>query len=87
EWQHLKIEIAKRYVAGHAEKPKMEAHIEALQSKANTLEKYLSAQSALFADNYNSKKITWRQVQASLKPGEAEIEIIRIKFNQKNDSI
>jgi CHAT domain-containing protein/Tfp pilus assembly protein PilF len=87
EWQHIKSELTKLYAFELSEKSRVEESIEIFQTKANTLEKYLSSQSELFADHHDNKKISWHQVKAKLKPGEAAIEIVRLRLNQKNDSI
>jgi CHAT domain-containing protein len=87
EWQHIKEALAKLYTLNLEEKSRQRESIEALKQKANTLEKYLSSQSELFASNYEKQNATWQQVKSALKPGEAAIEMIRLKLNQKNDSV
>jgi CHAT domain-containing protein len=61
--------------------------IDDLRKRANDLSKAVSAQSELFANEYDNAGITWRQVKSALKPGEASIEIVRLRLNLRNDSI
>ncbi len=86
EWQHVKEALAKLYTLDLEEKVKQQQNIESLQRKANDLEKDLSAKSELFSNHYDKKNITWQNVMSALKPGEAAIEMIRLKVN-KRDSI
>lgn len=85
EWQHVKEELYRLYTRDtkDGEAP----NILALQLKANQLEKDLSAGSELFASEYEKRKFTWHEVQSALRPGEAAVEMIRLKLNQKNDSV
>ena len=53
--------------------------IEKEESETNELEKTLSKKSAVFASAQNENKYTWESIKAGLKPGEAAVEIIRIR--------
>lgn len=49
-----------------------------MEEKVNGLEKELARKVAGFGDD--SRQVTWKDVQASLKPGEAAIEFVRYRF-------
>ena len=59
--------------------------IDSLNTAANALEKELSESSSVFATNFASQDITWQDIKAQLKPGEAAIEIVRFRdFDPEN---
>jgi CHAT domain-containing protein/Tfp pilus assembly protein PilF len=84
-WLQTKEQLAYLFSLSAEERVGRKNDVEALQQKANTLEKELSARSELFASTKSA--MHWREVQAALKPGEAIIEIIRLGLNLKNDSV
>ncbi|HOY96896.1 MAG TPA: CHAT domain-containing protein, partial [Catalimonadaceae bacterium] len=55
------------------------AGIDSIQAKTEQLEKELSLRSENFARLADKKIINWKDVQKALKPGDAAIEIIRVK--------
>ena len=50
-----------------------------VEKEIEDLEKQLNKKSTLFAKGFEQKKYTWQDVQKTLKPGEAAIEIIRYR--------
>lgn len=50
-----------------------------VEKEIEQLEKELNKKSNLFAKGFEQKKYTWQDVQKTLKPGEAAIEIIRYR--------
>lgn len=63
------------------------SEVEMLEKKANVLEKELSTASQLFSSLTENSSANWRSIQAALRPGEAVIEMIRLRLNLKNDSV
>lgn len=54
-----------------------------LEDKANNLEKELTRISSAFKKNQETQEIKWKDIQQSLKPGEAAIEFADFKFFDK----
>jgi CHAT domain-containing protein len=55
------------------------AGLDSLQAKTEKMEKELSLRSENFAKLADKKLINWKDVQKALKPGEAAVEIVRVK--------
>lgn len=53
--------------------------INALENEATNLEKSISLKSEYFKQSYEMKKVTWRTIQAVLKPDEAAVEVVRFR--------
>lgn len=87
EWQRTKEHLSKLYTLPAGERARQEQNIQTLQLQSNELEKYLASKSELFASEYERKKISWEDVKGVLAPGEAAVEMIRLRLNQKNDSV
>jgi CHAT domain-containing protein/tetratricopeptide (TPR) repeat protein len=71
-WQALKEQIAKLYSHNQSS-----TQLDSLLALADASEKELSKKSADFARQYIRKKYSWSDVQKTLKPGEAAIEVVR----------
>ncbi len=85
EWQALKKQLADYY---NYSKSKLQAegiNLQQVEAMVNNREKELSAQSAEFAQVFNQQQITWQQVKDQLQPGQAAIELVRIKRNTNNN--
>ena len=80
--QNTKEQLAYLYSLTLAERESQAGVIADLKSKANDLEKWLSVQSQDFASSFNLVKIDWQKIQSQLKPGEAAMEIMRVKLPQ-----
>ena len=87
EWLALKENIVRYYNYSQAEREKSTIDLASLESKANDLEKQLSAESDAFRSQFEKETITWKEVQNALKQNEAAVEIIRIKKKYEKDSI
>ncbi len=90
EWQNQREHLAYVYTLSQKEKQKRGIDQAALEEKANRLEKELSQKSEFFAQTTDTVHYTsWRDVQKTLQPGEAAIEIIRNHYlsREKKDSI
>jgi CHAT domain-containing protein len=84
-WRAKRNYLAKVYQMPPEEKVKRNINVEQLENEANTLEKQLSAQSELFAKANEKKRYSWQDVQKTLKPKEAAVEIVRFRLhNTKN---
>jgi CHAT domain-containing protein/lipopolysaccharide biosynthesis regulator YciM len=71
-WQALKEQIAKLY--SHNQSPRQ---LDSLLVIADEKEKELAKNSGEFARQFIRKKYSWKEVQKTLKPGEAAIEVVR----------
>lgn len=85
EWQKVREQIANLYNLGDAALNRKGINVQALEAKANSLERELSAKAEGFRGAYNPSLPTWRDVQKRLKPGEAAIEMIRLRT--RKDSV
>ncbi len=82
-WQNLKIELGKLYSSGQVG----EKRVSELESQTDDLEKKLSLGSSTFKSSLDEKEVTWKKIQNVLKPGEAAIELIRLRAIGKKDSL
>nr|WKN34157.1 tetratricopeptide repeat protein [Tunicatimonas sp. TK19036] len=78
QWLTTKEQLAQLYTLSQQERGEQDADISSLEAKANQLEKDLSRRSETFATTVDIKRVTWQQVQKTLHPGEAAVEIIRV---------
>jgi CHAT domain-containing protein/tetratricopeptide (TPR) repeat protein len=74
QWQSQKEQLAKLY-SQNSPIGKMDS----LQQAADLLEKDLTRKSSTFASQFIRKKITWQEIQKTLKQNEAAVEVIRYK--------
>lgn len=86
-WNNLKKQLVKYYNYSREQLTREGIDIHQLEDKANTMEKELSSSSALFADQFDQRKNTWKDVQMSLSDRQAAFEIIRLERNGAEDSI
>ncbi len=81
-WIGQKEQLAQLYSASELDVDIRNSRIDSLREEANNLEKELSGLSTEFANTFASQNVTWRDVKAKLKPGEAAVEVIRFRdFN------
>lgn len=78
-WITQKEQLAKLFSAGNLPVDVRNKRIDSLVQLSDNLEKELSASSAAFASTISKKSVKWQQVQKTLKPGEAAVEIIRFR--------
>lgn len=78
-WENAKAKLSALYFQSGSE-----GAIAGLTAEIERLEKKLNQQSGLFEDVENPP--TWQRVKATLKPGEAAVELIRVKALGRNDS-
>ncbi len=86
QWQLTKEELVRYYSFTIEERARLKIDLSKTEEKANDLEKKLSARSSQF-NSHGKKKISWKDVQTSLKNNETAIEIIRIKKKFVVDSV
>jgi len=79
QWLALKDQLGKLYSIGQSDQE--------LESKANDVEKALSRMSNLFKRGNEERAVNWKKIQSYLKPGEAAVELIRVKASGRSDSI
>ncbi|OJJ16306.1 hypothetical protein BKI52_33990 [marine bacterium AO1-C] len=79
QWQKIREQISNLYNLGQAELTRKGIKVKDLENKANQLERELSTKAEGFKGAYNPSLPTWKDVQKRLKPGEAAIEMIRLK--------
>ncbi|WP_375578776.1 CHAT domain-containing tetratricopeptide repeat protein [Marivirga tractuosa] len=78
-WIGTKELISQLYSMSEEELQQQDLKLDSLISESNELEKELSRSSAEFAEAYEARNYTWKDVQAQLKEGEAAIEMIRFR--------
>ncbi|MBC8110263.1 MAG: tetratricopeptide repeat protein, partial [Verrucomicrobia bacterium] len=78
-WQAKRQYLAKVYQMTLNEKQKAGINVAQLEDEANNSEKQLSAQSEAFAQANDKKRYSWQDIQKTLKPKEAAIEIVRFR--------
>lgn len=78
-WISQKEQLAKLFSATDMDITKRNKKIDSLTATSNKLEEELSKSSDVFGKNFANKKLTWRDVQKTLKPGEAAVEIVRYR--------
>jgi CHAT domain-containing protein len=74
EWEDKKYQYANDARQQDADR----AHLAKLALEIETLEKWLRANSPQFKREFAVEKKTWKDIQRSLKPNEAAVEIVRL---------
>jgi CHAT domain-containing protein/membrane-bound inhibitor of C-type lysozyme len=87
KWLAVKQEMVRYYNYTQAEREQQNINLASLEALANDLEKKLAEKSDAFRSQVDKNAITWQQVQNVLQPGEAAIEILRVKKRFSKDSI
>lgn len=87
EWVALKENLVKGYSMSMEELKTAKINLAEMEAKANEVEKNLSLKSASFAAEFERKAVQWEDVKGVLAPGEAAVEVIRIKKKMKQDSV
>jgi len=88
-WRSIKEKLATFYSLTKEKLEKGKIDIPMYEKKANLIERELSKESEIFAQEYSKKPVSWKEIQSLLKPGEAAIEIVRFRHYSKHwlDSI
>ena len=74
-WEEVKNEIAQ--VSASNVKDRSPRALDSLNQLAEKLEQELARSSSSFRQGFQPKKVSWKDVQKTLKPGEAAIEIVK----------
>lgn len=80
EWLDKKEYLTNILAMNESELAEEGVSIEGIQQEINRLEKELSERSELFADNFENKAFTWKDVRKTLQDNEAAVEIIRFRL-------
>jgi tetratricopeptide (TPR) repeat protein len=83
-WKQDKDYLAKVYQMPSTEKQKQGIDEKKLEEEVNNLEKELSRQSNLFAQDTQHLHYTWQAVQKKLQKNEAAVELIRTQYFAKD---
>lgn len=75
-WLGVKEQLSRLF---SSQKPENEQTIDSLNTIAEMLEKDLGRKSSSFTKTYLKKKVSWKDVQQTLQPNEAVIEILRFR--------
>ncbi len=78
-WVSQKEQLAKLFSVTDISLAQRNKKIDSLTNISNALEEELSNESKVFGKNFANRKLTWQDVQATLKPGEAAIEVVRYR--------
>lgn len=78
-WISQKEQLAKLFSATDVNLTERNKKIDSLTDISNNLEEELSKSSKVFGKNFANRKLTWQDVQKTLKPGEAAVEIVRYR--------
>ncbi|MGH9773657.1 MAG: tetratricopeptide repeat protein [Candidatus Acidiferrales bacterium] len=76
-----KAQLATLLTSQPTDREEWRRRVEQLEQESNDLEKQLVARSSAMAESKKLQRVTWQDVQKSLKPEEAAVEIVRFKFN------
>jgi len=87
QWTEMKEQLSKYLSYSAEDLSEQNIDISAVSDEINTLEKFLSQQSQLFANEVDKKQFSWINVKDKLNDKEAAVEIIRIKKRYLTDSI
>lgn len=87
QWKAMNSRLVRYYQLGQTVLNDLNIDIKAFENKVDSLEKSLAYRSSTFDKGINQyKEVTWREVKAQLNPGEAAIEIIRLReFSQETE--
>lgn len=78
-WVSQKEQLAKLFSVTDISLELRNKKIDSLTDISNALEEELSKDSKVFGKNFANRSLTWQDVQKTLKPGEAAIEIVRYR--------
>jgi len=87
DWLGTKEDIVRYLNASAEERTLSRLDMNALETKANDLEKKLSTQSDAFRSQFERETVGWKEVKNSLQEGEAAVEILRVRRKYVKDSI
>jgi CHAT domain-containing protein len=80
DWQQKKEKLTLALSMSPQQLTENEIDPNALQQEVERLEKEISQRSEIFAQSFESKRITYEDVKKSLKPNEVAIEMVRYRY-------
>lgn len=84
QWRTMNSRLVRYYQLGQKALTDLNINIKEFESKIDSLEKDLALRSSVFNEGVNQYKPTkWQDVKSVLKPGEAAVEIIRLREFEK----
>lgn len=83
EWVKIREMIAKVANLGTSELKRRGINIDSLDSKAQNLEKALSAKSKAFNEAFATKQVSWKDVQKNLQNKDVWLEFLRVQGEDK----
>jgi CHAT domain-containing protein len=86
-WKDTKELLVKLYKKSESELKNEKINRDSIEQYANSLEKEISLKSENYKQSYEKKKVSWKAIQTLLKPDEAALEVIRIRYYDKLRSI
>jgi CHAT domain-containing protein/tetratricopeptide (TPR) repeat protein len=83
-WKDNKENIAKLFLLTNTELKNKNLNLDSIIQYVNEQERELTLRSDVFKNEYDKKKITWKDIQINLGKTEAVVEIVRINLIEKN---
>ena len=83
-WIDIKEQLATFYAYSIEELKEQNINIDSLENVANSIEKKLSAHSKEFTNSNFIRRLTIWDIRSGLKPNEAILEIIRLRYYDQN---
>jgi CHAT domain-containing protein len=83
-WKFQRNDIAKYSMLTNEELKQKNINVDSLTNLANDIEKELATRSEAFKTEYQKKIFNYEDVKSNLKKGEAAVEIVRFRYNNKD---
>ncbi len=84
KWTSLKNDLVRYYHVGLAKMAEYGLNVDDLENEIDLLEKKIIGQVGQF-DIVRNAELTWKDIQAALEPGEAIVEILKVREFDKNE--
>ncbi|MCZ8353350.1 MAG: CHAT domain-containing protein [Cyclobacteriaceae bacterium] len=82
DWQEKRENLAKAFKMSISEREKRKINLQESEKEINLIEKQLSQQTAVFSRS-RTNSVTWQDVQKTIKPKQAAIEMVRFRYHNK----
>jgi CHAT domain-containing protein len=84
EYIGMKDMLLKFYSMTSSQLKSQGINLDSIENNVNNIEKEISLKSEIYKQSYEKKKVTWKTIQAVLKPDEAAVEAVRFRYVEKN---